>query len=265
MRLNQFLGRSGVSSRRGGDELIRRGAVTVNGEIVLDLGRRVDPSRDAIKVDGRRVFVETFHYYLYYKPDGMMSTVEDPEGRPALGDVVRKLGAGRLFPVGRLDFHTEGLVFLTNDGELAQKMLHPKFQVPRIYLAKVQGILSRDEFDRMAQGIRLEDGWARAEVEPERRMERNSYVRVTVREGRNRLVRRLFEAMGHPVVKLKRVGFGPLRLGKLLPGESRKLSEEEVRALQKPSGGASKPPGPAKPGFKNRKRVTGTTRRAGRR
>jgi len=182
VRLNQFLARAGVSSRRGGDELIRQGAVTLNGEVVTDLGRRLDPAKDAVKVWGKRVFAEDFRYFLFHKPDGVMATLSDPEGRPSLGDVVQDLGGGRLFPVGRLDFHTEGLVFLTNDGVLAQKLLHPRFRVPRVYMAKLQGVLEASEFGRLAEGVRLEDGWARAEVEPMERLEKNSYVRVTVRE-----------------------------------------------------------------------------------
>lgn len=233
MRLNQFLARAGVCSRRGGDELIRRGAVTVNGELIRDLGRQVDPDKDAVKVDGRRVFVETFQYFLFNKPEGVMSTLEDPENRPCLGDVVRRLGGPRLFPVGRLDINTEGLLLLTNDGDLTQRLLHPKFQVARTYLAKVQGILTQDEFAKMGRGIRLEDGWAKAEVTPVRRMETNSYVRVTVREGRNRLVRRLFEAAGHSVLTLRRVGFGPLSLGDLKVGEARRMAPPDVAALQR--------------------------------
>jgi 23S rRNA pseudouridine2605 synthase len=258
MRLNQFLARAGICSRRGGDELIRRGAVTVNGAIVSDMGRQVDPEKDAVKVDGKRVFVETFQYFVYFKPEGVMSTMDDPEQRPHLGDVVRRLGGGRLYPVGRLDFNTEGLLLLTNDGDLTQKLLHPKFQVPRTYQAKVQGILTTEEFERIGRGVRLEDGWATAEVTPIRKMETNSYVRVTVREGRNRLVRRLFEAVSHPVMKLQRVGFGPLSLGSMNVGETRRLSPEEVRLLQafaarrpqasspKPSKRSKKPFRPAK-------------------
>jgi 23S rRNA pseudouridine2605 synthase len=185
-----------------------------------------------VKVDGHRVFVEHFQYFLFHKPEGVMSTLDDPEGRAHLGDVVRKLGAGRLYPVGRLDFATSGLLLLTNDGDLTQKLLHPRFQVERQYEAKVQGILSDAEFMKMATGVRLEDGWAKAEVSPIRRMETNSYVKVLVREGRNRLVRRIFEAMGHPIVKLQRVGFGPLLLDRMPPGEIRRMSPEEVKALK---------------------------------
>ena len=232
MRLNQFLARAGVSSRRGGDDLIRRGAVTVNGGIVQDMGRQVDPEKDAVKVNGKRIFVEVFHYFVFNKPEGLMCTLEDPEGRPCLGDMISRLGAGRLFPVGRLDYKTEGILLLTNDGDLAQKLLHPKFQVARTYLAKVQGILTTAEFEKMAQGVHLEDGWAKAEVKPVEKMEKNSYVRVTVREGRNRLVRRLFVAVGHPVVKLQRVGFGPMTLGNLAPGEAHRLGTEEIKALK---------------------------------
>ena len=249
MRLNQFLARAGVCSRRGGDELIRRGAVTVNGEIIKDLGRQVVPEKDAVKVDGKRVFTENTQYFLYNKPEGVMSTMEDPEGRKHLGDVVRTLGGGRLYPVGRLDYNTAGLLLLTNDGDLTQRLLHPKFQVARTYSAKIQGILTKDEFAKLAAGVRLEDGWAKAEVTPVLKMQTNSYVNVTVREGRNRLVRRLFEAMGHPVVKLKRVAFGPLELGPLTTGEVRRMTPEEVKELK---AFAARGPGqvPAKTGRK---------------
>ncbi len=264
MRLNQFLARAGVSSRRGGDDLIRQGAVSVNGAGVTDMGRQVDPAKDSIKVNGKRVTLKEFHYYLYYKPDGVMCTLEDPEDRPNLGDMVRRLGAGRLFPVGRLDFHTEGLLLLTNDGALAQKLLHPKFQVARIYQAKVQGILTPEEFERLGKGLRLEDGWASAEAKPMEKLETNSYVQLIVREGRNRLVRRLMEAMGHPVVKLKRVGFGPLKLHPMKPGDVRELEPRELKDLWRSTGVANPAPRkPRKPGFKNKKRLTRSPRQGG--
>jgi len=258
MRLNQFLARAGVCSRRGGDELISRGVVTVNGAIVKDLGRQVEPDKDAVKVNGKRVFAENIQYFLFNKPDGVMCTLSDPEGRPHLGDVIRKLGGGRLYPVGRLDFNTEGLLLLTNDGDLTQKLLHPKFQVARTYQAKVQGILTNDEFEKFAKGVRLEDGWATAEVKPIQKMQTNSYVSVTVRESRNRLVRRLFEAAGHPIVKLQRVGFGPLSLGGLVPGEVRRMTPEEVRTLVEFAAH-----GPAKTPVKAGKKPSGPPQRTG--
>jgi len=248
MRLNKFLAQAGVSSRRGGDELIRKGRVTVNGEVVSDLGRKVEPAKDAIKVDGKRVFTESFHYYLFHKPEGMITTLDDPEGRVSIKEVVQRM-IGHVFPVGRLDYNTEGLLFLTNDGELAQKILHPKFQVPRRYEAKVQGILEPETFDRLRRGVRLEDGWASADVRPIRKMEKNSYLSVTVTEGRKHVVRRLMAAVGHEVIHLSRVSFGPLELGPLSRGQWRPMESGEVRRLKEwVEANAHHVAGKAKPG-----------------
>jgi 23S rRNA pseudouridine2605 synthase len=231
MRINKFLSQAGEASRRGAEDFVRQGRVTVNGEIVRDLGRQVDPVKDAVKVDGKRVFMEEFRYYLFHKPDGMVTTMEDPQGRPSLKEVVSHLPC-RVVPVGRLDYHTQGFLLLTNDGELAQQFLHPRFEVPRVYEAKVNGILKPETFDRLRTGVRLEDGWATADVRPSRRMESNSYLFITVKEGRKHLVRRILSAVGHEVIRLLRVSFGPLQLGGLAVGQWRPLSLEEVKKLK---------------------------------
>jgi 23S rRNA pseudouridine2605 synthase len=265
MSLNKFLARAGAASRRGGDELIRQGRVTVNGEVVADLGRKVDPGHDAVKVDGKRVFTEEARYFLFHKPEGMVTTMDDPEGRLSIRNVTDRL-PGRVFPVGRLDYNTAGLLLLTNDGELTQQFLHPKFRVPRIYEAKVNGILEPADFDRLRKGVRLEDGFASAHARPIRKMEKNSYLEVSVTEGRKHVVRRLLAAVGHEVIRLMRVKFGPLELGGLPVGQWRPLDPAEVKSLKQwaesnarkvvptgPSkgkgGAARRPPGKAK--FKN--------------
>jgi 23S rRNA pseudouridine2605 synthase len=262
MRLNKFLASAGVASRRGADDLVRQGRVTVNGQVVQDLGRKVDPEKDAVKVDGRRALVEPRRYFIFHKPDGMVTTLDDPEERASIRDVVAGL-PGRVVPVGRLDYHTEGLLLLTNDGELAQRLMHPRFQVARVYEAKVNGVMESATFERLGKGVRLEDGWASAEVKPLRRMEKNSYILVTVREGRKHLVRRLLAAVGHEVIRLTRVQFGPLVLGDVPPGQWRPLDAGEVARLRdwleakarrdakRPGGAPEGPPKGRKGRFKN--------------
>ena len=254
LRLQVFLARAGVASRRGGEDLIRGGAVTVNGELVTKLGTRIDPERDHVKVHGRLVRgAERKVHLVLNKPRGVVSTAADPEGRPTVIDLVRVKGA-RLYPVGRLDLQSEGLMLLTNDGELAQRLLHPRFEVPRTYQAKIRGHLDEKARKRLKAGIVLEGRRTRPlEARTIRRLENASWVEVTVHEGRQHLVRDALDAVGHPVVKLKRVAFGPLRLGRLPAGKSRPLREEELAALQELAGEKA-PSKPARKRGSRRKR-----------
>jgi len=232
-RLNRFLARATTASRRHADRLIQDGRVTVNGRTILDPGTRVSPCRDAVKVDGKRVIrPSTFSYYLVYKPRLFVSTMQDPQGRPCLGDLVANL-RGRPVPAGRLDYDAEGLVLCTNDGELINRMLHPRYGVRRVYEVKVDGIADPQVLRKLERGILL-DGRRTLPVRVSliRKGESNSWVRMVLREGRNRQVKRMFEEIGCGVLKLKRVAFGPLRLEGLRPGDVRALRPDEIKMLQ---------------------------------
>ncbi|MBI4209424.1 MAG: rRNA pseudouridine synthase [Deltaproteobacteria bacterium] len=229
-RLQKFLARSGVASRRASERLIEEGRVKVNGRIVQELGTRVFPPKDRVEIGGKIVQPAEKTYLLLYKPKGVLTTLHDPQGRPTIKDLLPRLKG--LFPVGRLDFASEGLLLVTNDGDLAQKLLHPKYQVPRTYEVKVEGIVSSKEMERLLQGILLE-GFV---VHPSkiiliRQGKNHCWLEVTVHEGRHHEVRRLMEAVGHPVVHLRRVQFGPLNLRGLRPGDIRHLTPKEIQRL----------------------------------
>jgi 23S rRNA pseudouridine2605 synthase len=239
-RLARFLARTGTASRRHAEELIREGRVTLNGEAVLEPGARVNPAVDAVRVDGKRVKPSGPVYILLNKPRGVLSTMEDPRGRPCVGDVLADM-RGRPYPVGRLDFDAEGLLLCTNDGELAHRILHPRYHVKKVYQVKVKGTPDKRVIDRLRTGVFL-DGrkTAPAGVYLQKRGERNSWLRMTLVEGRNRQVKRMLEQCGYQVLKLKRVALGPLALGDLPPGAYRKLRPEEVRKLQGSAAGLDK-------------------------
>lgn len=205
--------------------------MSVNGRPAR-LGEKADPAQDHIKVDGRRIAAAAEKSYLLLnKPRGVVTTAEDPEGRPTVLDLVKE--GRRLFPVGRLDFDAEGFLLLTNDGELAHRLTHPSYRVPRNYLVKVQGKPTPEEIRKLSRGIRLEDGpTAPCRVTPVKITEENEWLEMVLYEGRNRQVKRMWEKMGYPVLKLKRVGFAGLSLGKLGPGESRPLRPREVEKLK---------------------------------
>lgn len=204
--------------------------------MVREVGAKADPSRDRITVDGRAAGAARLRYLLYHKPVGVVSTMSDPEGRPALGDVVRGLRVP-LFPVGRLDYESSGLVLLTNDGELAQRLSHPRYGIRKVYRVKVRGHPDERALARLRRGIRLSDGpTAPAEVTVEGRLERKTRLRIEIAEGRRRQIRRMFEAIGAPVDRLSRVAIGPLRLGSLGMGEARELRPSEVGVLRRAVG-----------------------------
>jgi pseudouridine synthase len=251
-RLQKILSQAGVASRRAAEDLIREGRVRVNGRVVEELGTRADPTRDRITVDGRAALPRKLHYVAYHKPVGVVSTMSDPEGRPAIGDVVRGL-RDHLFPVGRLDYESSGLVLLTNDGELAQRLTHPRFQVPKVYRVKVRGRPDETALERLRRGVRLVDGMtAPADVQVEAVLPSKARLKMVLREGRQRQVRRMCEAVGHPVDRLSRVSIGPLRLGTLAIGATRELTAREVLALRhavsgRPRAGARPAEEPARP------------------
>ncbi|MGH2692617.1 MAG: pseudouridine synthase [Actinomycetota bacterium] len=231
-RLQKALARAGLGSRRACEDLIREGRVKVNGR-VAELGSRVRPDRDRVEVDGSRVPLDpALRYYALHKPLGVVTTARDPEGRP---DVSAYYPAGdRVFPVGRLDRETEGLLLLTNDGELANRLMHPRYQVEKEYLAEVEGNPSQRALSQMVRGVTLDDGVARARsVRPVAGSRGRAAVRIVMTEGRKREVRRMLGAVGLPVRRLIRVRVGPIRLGRLRAGEVRELEPAEVRELMR--------------------------------
>jgi pseudouridine synthase len=224
MRLQKFLSQAGIASRRGAEDLIRAGRVAINEVPVTELGTRVDPDRDRVSVDGRNVRPRALEWLALHKPRGYVSTRHDPQGRRTIYDLVPP-DAGRLFYVGRLDVDSEGLILLTNDGDTAHRMLHPSFEVERVYEADVSGDPDETAIGRLRAGIMLDDGFARVRaaerVGPAR-------VRLTLTEGRKREVRRLLAAVGYPVRRLVRVRYGPVQLGALPPGQWRRLRPDEI-------------------------------------
>ena len=235
IRLQKVIADAGVASRRKAEELIRQGRVTVNGRVSTEMGLKVDPARDHVKVDGRHLKpAAPKAYVMLHKPGGVLTTLEGPgvEGRLTVQQFLRGVKQ-RVVPVGRLDYDTEGLLLLTNDGELAQRLLHPRYHVPKTYLMKVKGVLEDVQIRTLESGVRLEDGLTRpAQVRKVRKTEENSWIELTISEGRTHQVKRMLEAVGHPVLKLKRLRFGPLKLGLLPPGEYRFLTDEEIRRVK---------------------------------
>jgi 23S rRNA pseudouridine2605 synthase len=230
-RIQKVLARAGVASRRAIEEMILEGRIRVNGDRV-ELGRRIDPAKDEVEVDGSRVPLRAdLVYYLMNKPVGVVTTASDEAGRETVLDLLDDVQA-RVYPVGRLDVDSEGAVVLTNDGDLALRLTHPRFGVEKTYLAEVEGSVKEKTVRRMARGVELEDGPATAtQVRLVERIPGGSLVEISLAEGRKREVRRMFEAVGHPVRRLVRTAIGPLMLGRLKPATYRKLRPDEIRAL----------------------------------
>jgi 23S rRNA pseudouridine2605 synthase len=264
MRINQFLARSGVASRRSSEILILEGNVTLNGQRVSDLATLVDPVRDSVKVAGERVrLIEHAAYFILYKPKMVVSTMEDPEGRPCLTGLLPKGNHG-LFPVGRLDFHSEGLLLLTNDGEMTNRLLHPRYKVVKTYQVKVKGHPDPESLARLKRGVVLE-GRRTLPVSIRRIPSRetlHTWLAVEMMEGRKNQLREMFFRIDHPVIKLKRVAMGPLKLGALKPGQTRPLTREEVQLLMEAAGlGPGGAPGkPAPKGTGPRREPAGPAR-----
>jgi 23S rRNA pseudouridine2605 synthase len=237
-RLQKIIAHAGFASRREAETMIREGRVTVNGRVVTELGTKADAGRDHIKVDGKLIIrAEPHRYILLYKPKEVMTTVEDPQGRRTVIDLVRGVRE-RIYPVGRLDYHSEGLVLLTNDGELAFKVSHPTHGSVKTYHVKVRGVPEERLVDKLQRGITL-DGKRTLPCQIDRIRttgrtddEGNSWFEVKLREGRTHQIRKMFQAVGHPVSKLKRVAIGPLSDPKLTPGVWRELTKQEVKMLE---------------------------------
>jgi pseudouridine synthase len=230
-RIQKILARAGVASRRAAEVLIAERRVSVNGTVVTEPGTKADPETDVIKVDDRRLRVPTERVYLLLnKPRGYVTTRRDPEGRPTVMDLVPHLAG--LFPVGRLDFNTEGLLLLTNDGEFGERVLHPRYEVPRSYEAKVRGVPDSATLTRLREGVFVDGERLRVDTVRVLEADQHSWLLVTLHEGKNHEVRRLLQHVGHPVAKLKRVAIGPLTARGLALGEFRPLSELEVAMLK---------------------------------
>jgi 23S rRNA pseudouridine2605 synthase len=232
------LAAAGCGSRRQCEELISAGRVEVDRQVVTELGTRVDPSRQEIRMDGLTLPVAEFVYLAVHKPPGVVSTNRDPSGRPRVIDLVPS-GVGRLFAVGRLDLHSEGLILVTNDGELANQLTHPRFGVPKTYRVTVAGRPARDVLARLRRGVHLAEGIARVDrIQVKSYRQKSTLLEMVLREGRNREIRRVLASVGHKVLQLVRIAVGPVRLGTLPPGAFRKLTRKELRALRL----AGKPP-----------------------
>jgi 23S rRNA pseudouridine2605 synthase len=236
-RLQKIIAQAGVASRREAEELIREGRVTINGKVADELGTKADPERDHVKVDGKLITgLEEKRYILLNKPREVMTTVEDPEGRKTVVGLIRGVKE-RIYPVGRLDYHSEGLIVLTNDGDLAFKVAHPSQGSVKTYHVKVRGVPDERMVDKLRRGITI-DGKRTLPCEIDRMKttgrsdaEGNSWFEIRLREGRTQQIRRMFQALGHPVSKLKRIAIGPIEDSRLAPGEWRELSPQEVRLL----------------------------------
>ncbi len=237
-RLQKIIAHAGFASRREAESMIRDGRVTVNGRVVTELGSKADPARDHIKVDGKLITrPETHRYILLYKPKEVMTTVEDPQGRRTVIDLIKGVRE-RIYPVGRLDFHSEGLILLTNDGDLAFKVSHPQHGSVKTYHVKVRGVPEERLIGKLERGITI-DGKRTLPCEIRRMKttgkgedEGNSWYEVKLREGRTQQIRKMFQAVGHPVSKLRRVAIGPLSDPRLGPGDYRELTKSEVKMLE---------------------------------
>lgn len=232
-RLNKIIARSGIASRRRADELISSGRVSVNGRIVTKSGSKAVWGIDTISVDDQRLPDPPKKVYvLLNKPFGYVCTLHDPQGRPIIRDLLGDLKE-RVYPVGRLDFDTQGLLILTNDGELALRLTHPRFQVPRTYKVLVEGTIASQSLKKLRKGVLLDDGpTSPVRVRMLERDQGRSLLRITLFEGRSREIRRMFEAVGHKTIQLNRTGYGILRLGTLKVGKYRHLTNEEVKSLR---------------------------------
>lgn len=233
-RLQKLIAQAGIASRRAAEEIIKAGDVSVNGAVVTELGTKADPDKDHIKVRGKlinaKLKAQRPVYILLNKPKAVLSSVADPEGRTLVTDLIK--GAGRLHPVGRLDFNTEGLIILTNDGDFTNKVAGSK-TIPKVYQVKTKGIPTEVAIRKLARGVRLEDGFktAPAEIKTLKPTDKNGWYEVTLFEGHNQQIRKMFDSVGHSVVKLKRVRIGSISDIGLPTGQSRKLTPEELKSL----------------------------------
>lgn len=231
-RLQKIIAASGVASRRGAEKIIVQGRVTVNDAVVRQLGTKADVDADQIRVDGKLILREASKVYLIlHKPRGYVTTLNDPEGRAVVVDLLSGISE-RVFPVGRLDYDSEGLLLLTNDGRFSQRMQHPQFKIPKTYMAKIEGHLTKEKVRELSEGIKLSDGNFKPEsLQIFRTNKKSSWLVLTIAEGRNRLIRRGLESLGHPVIRLIRTAIAEINLGSMKVGAFRHLTKREVQHL----------------------------------
>jgi 23S rRNA pseudouridine2605 synthase len=232
-RLQKIIAEMGLASRRKAEEIILEGRVTVNGQVAT-IGMKADTLKDHIKVDGKLLFrPEKKVYFIFNKPRGVVTSMSDPEGRPTVHDFLRGIKQ-RVYPVGRLDFDSEGLLLITNDGEFAYAVLHPSKKIPKTYLVKIKGMIEDESIEKLRKGIRLDRTvTAPAKVKRLRKIESNSWLEMVIYEGKKRQIRRMLERVGHSVIRLMRVRINGIEMGPLKPGECRQISSEELRILKK--------------------------------
>jgi 23S rRNA pseudouridine2605 synthase len=233
LRLQKFFSQAGIMSRRAAEDAILQGRVVLNGRVVTTMGVQIDPTRDEVRLDGNLVTAaQTLHYLLFYKPKHCVTTLNDPQGRKTIMDCLPPLEV-RVFPVGRLDYDAEGALILTNDGRLAHRLQHPRFGVPKVYEVKVKGHPTGETLQQLASGVRLAEGLtAPAEVTKLRWLPGAVWLKIVLHQGWYRQLKRMGEAVGHPVLKIKRIAYGPLTLGRMKPGDWRPLTASERRALE---------------------------------
>lgn len=234
-RLQKILAQAGLGSRRSCEELILEGRIRVNGKVIKTLGVKIDTQVDEIKFDNTKIKLEKKVYLLLNKPKGYVTTLYDPQGRPTITSLLKGVKE-RVYPVGRLDYNSEGLLFLTNDGEIAHKLIHPKFKIPKTYLVKFKGKLEEKDLIRLTKGVRLKEGKTLpAKVVMEKNLPKNTLLKITITEGKKRQIRRMGEIINHDVLSLKRIQIGPFKLGKLKRGAYIYLEDKEVKKLFTPS------------------------------
>jgi len=233
-RLQKVIAAAGIASRRKAEKLITAGRVRVNGKVVTELGTKVHPHKDRVEVDGRRVVAERIMYFVLHKPREMVSTLDDPEGRPTLQDILKRAPVN-VHPVGRLDYHTSGVMLATNDGDMTDALLRPVSGVPKVYLAKMQGQVDVEALDALRNGVVLDDGRTTrpAQVFVERSERNNTWVNITLQEGMNRQVHRMGDAIGHRVMRLVRLSFAGITADGLKPGQLREMKGDELEKLKK--------------------------------
>jgi len=228
-RLQKILAKAGLGSRRSCEKLITEGRISVNGKIVKTLGVKIDPKVDTVRFDGTQIKLQRKVYLLLNKPKGYITTLSDPQGRPTISSLLKGVKE-RVYPVGRLDYNSEGLLFLTNDGDLANKLIHPKYKVPKTYLVKVKGKPDEEDLMKLRKGIRLDNGKTLpAKVVVEKILPKNTILNITITEGKKRQIRKMCDIINHSVLNLKRIQFGPFKLCNLKKGEYVYLNPEDVK------------------------------------
>ena len=239
IRLNKYLARTGIASRRKADELIRQGRVSIDGQVISELGYTLQTKPRSVEVDEVSVDLaaKKRDYYAFYKPKNVVTTMSDPEGRPCVGDYIKQLDK-HLFPVGRLDFDAEGLLILTNDGDLAHRLSHPRFEVEKLYQVKIKGKPSPATIEKLKRGVKLEDGFIKPTyVKVVKSLKENTWVDIKVTEGRNHLIKRIWQRLDHFVLKLVRTEFAGITTKNLVPGQTRKLQPGEIQKISKTAEG----------------------------